>query len=62
LLKKGARGLFPKGQDVGAELTEASKYWSIDYKLVPSRTDERARIVVVESLESRKFAPRRKAR
>jgi 16S rRNA (guanine527-N7)-methyltransferase len=62
LLKKGARGLFLKGQDVGAELTEASKYWSIGYKLVHSRTDDRARIVVVESLESRKFAPRRKAR
>jgi 16S rRNA (guanine527-N7)-methyltransferase len=62
LLKKGARGLFLKGQDVGAELTEASKYWSIEYKLVPSRTDDHARIVVVESLESRKFAARRKAR
>lgn len=54
LLKKGALGLFPKGQDVGAELTEASKYWIIDYTLVPSRTDSRARIVVVRNLESRK--------
>jgi 16S rRNA (guanine527-N7)-methyltransferase len=62
LLKKGARGLFLKGQDVGAELTEASKCWSINYKLVPSRTDDRARIVVVARLESRKFAARRKAR
>jgi 16S rRNA (guanine527-N7)-methyltransferase len=62
LLKKGARGLFLKGQDVGAELTEASKYWSIRYKLAPSRTDERARIVVVESLESRNIASRRPAR
>jgi 16S rRNA (guanine527-N7)-methyltransferase len=62
LLKKGARGLFLKGQDVGAELTEASKYWSIGYKLAPSRTDARARIVVVESLESRKIAARRKTR
>lgn len=57
LLKKGGKGLFPKGQDVGAELTEASKYWIIRHKLIPSRTDDRARIVVVESLESRKTAP-----
>ena len=62
LLKKGAVGLFLKGQDVGAELTEASKYWSIHYKLAPSRTDAHARIVVVESLESRKIAARRPGR
>jgi 16S rRNA (guanine527-N7)-methyltransferase len=64
LLKRGARGLFLKGQDVAAELTEASKCWNIWYKLVPSRTDDRARIVVVERLESRKTAtkPRRSAR
>ncbi len=53
LLKRGARGLFPKGQDVVVELTEAAKYWSIQHSLVPSRTDARARIVIVESLESR---------
>lgn len=58
LLKRGGLGLFPKGQYVGAELTEASKYWSIRHKLVPSRTDERGRIVVIESLESRKTAPK----
>ncbi len=27
LIAKGAVGLFPKGQDVAAELTEAAKYW-----------------------------------
>jgi 16S rRNA (guanine527-N7)-methyltransferase len=47
LLKKGAIGLFPKGQDVEAELTAASKCWSIQATLVPSRTDPRSRIVVV---------------
>ena len=64
LLKRGAKGLFPKGQDVGSELTEAAKCWIIQYKLVPSRTDERARIIVVEKLESRKTAtrPRHSAR
>jgi len=53
LLKRGARGLFLKGQDVAVELTEASKCWTIRHTLVPSRTDARARIVIVESLESR---------
>ena len=47
LLKKGAKGLFLKGQDVAAELTEASKYWTIQYSLVPSRTDVRGRIVAI---------------
>ena len=51
LLKKGALGLFPKGQDVGAELTEAAKYWQMEASLLPSRTDSRARIVVVRAIE-----------
>lgn len=54
LLKRGVVGLFLKGQDVGAELTEASRYWKIEHKLVPSRTDPRGRIVALESIESRK--------
>ncbi|MEA2994331.1 MAG: rRNA (guanine527-N7)-methyltransferase [Alphaproteobacteria bacterium] len=54
LLKTGAQGLFLKGQDVDAELTEAAKCWNIKAKLVPSQTDARGRIVVVESIESRK--------
>ena len=54
LLHKGAVGIFPKGQDVVVELTEASKYWNMAYDLVPSRTDPEARIVVVRSLARRK--------
>ena len=46
-VKKGAQALFPKGQDVGAELTEASKYWNIEAVLVPSKTDPQARVVSV---------------
>jgi 16S rRNA (guanine527-N7)-methyltransferase len=46
-LKKGAKGLFLKGQDVEAELTEAAKSWNITADLVPSLTDPKARIVVV---------------
>jgi 16S rRNA (guanine527-N7)-methyltransferase len=50
LLKTGVLGLFPKGQDVEAELTAASKSWSIRYDLAPSKTDPVARIVIVKSL------------
>ena len=56
LFKGGAMGLFPKGQDVAAELTEASKYWNIEAELVPSRTDPNGRIVVVRALERRTAA------
>jgi 16S rRNA (guanine527-N7)-methyltransferase len=47
LLKSGAIGLFPKGQDVEAELTEASKSWKLDTELIPSVTDPLGRIAVV---------------
>lgn len=53
LLKKGARGLFPKGQDVAGELTESAKCWKIRAGLALSRTDPDARIVVVRGLEPR---------
>jgi 16S rRNA (guanine527-N7)-methyltransferase len=52
-MKRGAQALFPKGQDVGAELTKASKYWSIEAVLVPSNTDPHARIVQVDRAERR---------
>jgi 16S rRNA (guanine527-N7)-methyltransferase len=57
LLKKGTVGLFPKGQDVEAELTEASKCWKMTADLVPSRTDPKARIVRVRALEPRRRVP-----
>jgi 16S rRNA (guanine527-N7)-methyltransferase len=53
LLKKGALALFPKGQDVAAELTQASKSWIIDDDLIPSRTDPRSRIVRVRHASKR---------
>jgi 16S rRNA (guanine527-N7)-methyltransferase len=51
LLKAGAMGIFPKGQDVEAELTESSKYWTMNATLVPSRTDSKGRIVIVRALQ-----------
>ncbi|HEY3642678.1 MAG TPA: 16S rRNA (guanine(527)-N(7))-methyltransferase RsmG [Xanthobacteraceae bacterium] len=53
LLKQGAVGLFLKGQDVEAELTEASRCWKMAADLVPSRTDPKARIVMIRALEPR---------
>jgi 16S rRNA (guanine527-N7)-methyltransferase len=53
LLKRGAVGLFHKGQDVEAELTEAAKYWTIEADQIPSRTDPRGRIVLVRRAAKR---------
>lgn len=53
LLKTGALALFPKGQDVAAELTVASRYWNITADLEPSLTSPEGRILVVRRLERR---------
>jgi len=53
LLKTGAQGLFLKGQDVATELTKAGKSWSMDFALVPSKTNAESRIVVVRGLKKR---------
>jgi 16S rRNA (guanine527-N7)-methyltransferase len=50
LLRGGALGLFPKGQDVEGELTQASKSWNIKASLVPSKTSALSRIVIVNAL------------
>jgi 16S rRNA (guanine527-N7)-methyltransferase len=54
LIARGAVGIFPKGQDVDAELTEAAKYWSIEAEKVPSKTSPEGRIVIIRSLQARK--------
>lgn len=51
LLRHGVMGLFPKGKEAMAELTEAAKSWKFTAELLPSRTDSHARIVRVTSLE-----------
>ncbi len=53
LLRTGALGLFPKGQHLEQELTEASKYWKIQASTILSVTDEAARILMVRSAEKR---------
>jgi len=56
LIQRGAVGLFPKGQDVDAELTEATKYWTIEATKVPSKTSPEGCIVIVRGLKRRKAA------
>lgn len=53
LLKTGAIALFPKGQHLAEELTEASKYWKIQASTISSVTDEAARIILVRAAEKR---------
>ncbi len=50
LIARGAVGLFPKGQDVEVELTEAAKYWMIEASTAPSKTSPEGCVVVVRGL------------
>lgn len=47
-LELGACGVFHKGQDVDAELTEAKKSWRIQSHSPPSITDSRAVILIIK--------------
>ena len=49
----GAKALFLKGQDVEAELTEATKYWNIKPRLHSSRTGGHGWIVELDRIERR---------
>ncbi len=53
LVRKGAKALFLKGQDVDAELTEATKYWNIEPQLHSSRTGGQGWIVEIDRIERR---------
>jgi 16S rRNA (guanine527-N7)-methyltransferase len=54
LISRGAVGLFPKGQDVDAELTEAARYWIIEATKAPSKTSPDGSIVIVTGLSLRR--------
>jgi 16S rRNA (guanine527-N7)-methyltransferase len=51
LIEQGAIGLFPKGLDVAAELTDAAKYWNIEATTVASKTSPEGCIVIVRGLK-----------
>lgn len=51
LVTKGATALFLKGQDVEAELTEATKYWNIKPRIHSSCTGGQGWIVELDQIE-----------
>ena len=53
LVRQGAKVLFLKGQDVEAELTEATKYWNMAPHLHSSRTGGHGWIVELDHIERR---------
>jgi len=48
--KRGATGLFLKGQDVASDLQEATTSWDFEADVLPSLSDPRGRIVRVRRL------------
>lgn len=48
-LRAGARAVFPKGQYLDEELTEAAKSWMIQSRILPSLTDPSGKILIIES-------------
>jgi 16S rRNA (guanine527-N7)-methyltransferase len=57
LVKRGAKALFLKGQDVESELTEATKYWTIEPRLYPSRSGGQGWLVEFDEIVRRGTAP-----
>jgi len=53
LLKTGALGIFPKGRDLDAELTDSAQFWRISASTVRSVVDPESRILLVRSLQPR---------
>ena len=53
LVRRGAKAFFLKGQDVGAELTEATKYWNIEPILHSSLTGGQGWIVELDAIARR---------
>jgi 16S rRNA (guanine527-N7)-methyltransferase len=53
LVNQGTKALFLKGQDVEAELTEATRYWNIEPQLHSSRTGGQGWIVELDRIERR---------
>jgi 16S rRNA (guanine527-N7)-methyltransferase len=52
-MKRGAKALLLKGQDLDNELTKATKNWNIEADIVPSKTSRAGRILIVRGLSRR---------
>jgi 16S rRNA (guanine527-N7)-methyltransferase len=53
LAHDGTKWILPKGETVKSELDEARRTWQGDFALVPSRTHEKAAVVVAEHVRRR---------
>jgi 16S rRNA (guanine527-N7)-methyltransferase len=53
LIGRGAKALFLKGQDIEAELTDATKYWTVTSKLHPSRTSPNSWILEIDQVSAK---------
>ncbi len=53
LMAPGGRWVLPKGRSAEKELEEARSTWQGDFRLVPSRTDPDAQILVAEGVRRR---------
>ena len=53
LARDGTKWILPKGESVKSELDEARRTWQGSFQLVPSRTHDRAAIVVAEHVRRR---------
>lgn len=47
--RRGATGFFLKGQDVVAEIEEATRSWDFEVEILPSLSDDRGRILRIRS-------------
>ena len=46
------KGIFLKGEQVDRELTKAKKQWKLEYRAVPSITNDRGSIIMLEKISS----------
>lgn len=54
LADRSTRWILPKGRSAAAELAKAEAAWQGRFRLVPSRTDEEAAIIVAEQVRARR--------
>lgn len=53
LIRSDTKCVFLKGENVEVELTEAKRYWSFDAETHVSRTDSRAKILVLSEIRKK---------
>jgi 16S rRNA (guanine527-N7)-methyltransferase len=62
LMKKGALGLFLKGQSVEEELTESARWWKFTAEKHPSLSSPSGTVLIIRDLQHKNGAPHPKFR